>query len=113
MRVEPDDLSLALHLTLILRKRPRFREVFAGFEPERVAAFAAPEVERLLGDAGIIRLPLFVVQEHVAAGHLLPVLDHLRHKDYGIYVVHSANRRLNKRMRMLMEALEQACQLPD
>ncbi len=39
----------------ILRKRPRFREVFAGFEPEAVAAFADADVERLMGDAGIIR----------------------------------------------------------
>lgn len=39
----------------ILRKRPRFREVFAGFEPEPVAAFDDDDVERLMTDAGIIR----------------------------------------------------------
>ncbi|GAB2694471.1 DNA-3-methyladenine glycosylase I [Microbacterium marinum] len=39
----------------ILRKRPRFREVFAGFEPEAVARFDEADVERLMGDAGIIR----------------------------------------------------------
>lgn len=39
----------------ILRKRPRFREVFAGFVPERVAAFDETDVERLMADAGIIR----------------------------------------------------------
>jgi DNA-3-methyladenine glycosylase I len=39
----------------ILRKRPRFREVFEGFEPERVAAFDGADVERLVADAGIIR----------------------------------------------------------
>lgn len=39
----------------ILRKRPRFREVFAGFEPEAVAAFGPSDVERLMQDAGIIR----------------------------------------------------------
>jgi len=39
----------------ILRKRPRFREVFAGFEPEIVAEFGEDDVERLMGDAGIIR----------------------------------------------------------
>ena len=39
----------------ILRKRPRFREVFAGFEPAIVADFGADDVERLLTDAGIIR----------------------------------------------------------
>ena len=39
----------------ILRKRPAFREAFAGFDPERVASFSEPDVERLLGDAGIVR----------------------------------------------------------
>jgi DNA-3-methyladenine glycosylase I len=39
----------------ILRKRPAFREAFAGFDPDRVAAFGATDVERLLGDAGIVR----------------------------------------------------------
>jgi DNA-3-methyladenine glycosylase I len=39
----------------ILRKRPAFREAFAGFDPDRVAAYGAADVERLLGDAGIVR----------------------------------------------------------
>lgn len=39
----------------ILRKRPRFREVFAGFVPETVAAFGPDDVEMLMTDAGIIR----------------------------------------------------------
>jgi DNA-3-methyladenine glycosylase I len=39
----------------ILRKRENFRTAFAGFEPDRVAAFGERDVERLLGDAGIVR----------------------------------------------------------
>jgi DNA-3-methyladenine glycosylase I len=39
----------------ILRKRENFRAAFAGFDPEVVADFGEPEVERLLQDAGIIR----------------------------------------------------------
>ncbi len=39
----------------VLRKRPRFREVFADFDPDVVATFGEADVERLLGDAGIIR----------------------------------------------------------
>ncbi|MDD7928491.1 DNA-3-methyladenine glycosylase I [Microbacterium thalli] len=39
----------------ILRKRPRFREVFAEFVPARVAAFGPGDVETLMQDAGIIR----------------------------------------------------------
>ncbi|MFP5487768.1 MAG: DNA-3-methyladenine glycosylase I [Acidimicrobiia bacterium] len=39
----------------ILRKRENFRVAFAGFDPERVASFGERDVERLLGDAGIVR----------------------------------------------------------
>ena len=39
----------------ILRKRENFRAAFAGFDPERVAAFGADDVERLMADAGIVR----------------------------------------------------------
>ena len=39
----------------ILRKREHFRAAFAGFDIEAVAAFGPRDVERLLGDAGIVR----------------------------------------------------------
>ena len=39
----------------ILRKRESFRLAFAGFSIDRVAEFDERDVERLLGDAGIIR----------------------------------------------------------
>ena len=39
----------------ILRKRPAFRAAFEGFEPEVVASYGATDVDRLLGDAGIVR----------------------------------------------------------
>src|SRR3954467_13831833 len=39
----------------ILRKRPAFRQAFVGFEIEKVARFGDADVQRLLGDAGIVR----------------------------------------------------------
>jgi len=39
----------------ILRKRENFRQAFAGFLPERVAAFTTNDIERLLSDPGIVR----------------------------------------------------------
>jgi DNA-3-methyladenine glycosylase I len=39
----------------ILRKREGFREAFAGFDFEQVARFGAKDVERLLGNASIVR----------------------------------------------------------
>jgi DNA-3-methyladenine glycosylase I len=39
----------------ILRKRPSFRSAFAGFRIAKVASFDERDVERLMGDAGIVR----------------------------------------------------------
>ena len=39
----------------ILRKRDAFRRAFADFDISRVARFGARDVNRLLGDAGIVR----------------------------------------------------------
>jgi DNA-3-methyladenine glycosylase I len=39
----------------ILRKRDNFRRAFAEFEPDAVARFGEHDIERLLGDAGIVR----------------------------------------------------------
>lgn len=40
---------------VILRKRPGFRRAFADFDPDVVAGFGPPDVERLLRDEGIVR----------------------------------------------------------
>jgi DNA-3-methyladenine glycosylase I len=39
----------------ILRKREGYRRAFADFDAETVARFSTSDVERLLGDAGIVR----------------------------------------------------------
>jgi DNA-3-methyladenine glycosylase I len=44
-----------LSWTTILRKRDGYRSAFAGFEPERVAAFGPDDVDRLMLDAGVVR----------------------------------------------------------
>ncbi|WP_326825589.1 DNA-3-methyladenine glycosylase I [Streptosporangium sp. NBC_01756] len=64
-RVEGDDrvferLTLeafqsGLSWITILRKRENFRAAFAGFSIPAVAAFDQTDVDRLLGDAGIVR----------------------------------------------------------
>lgn len=54
-RLSLEGFQSGLSWIVILRKRPAFREAFAGFEPERVAAFGDDDVARLLVDAGIVR----------------------------------------------------------
>jgi DNA-3-methyladenine glycosylase I len=44
-----------LSWSTILRKRDNYRRAFADFEVERVARFDDRDVERLLGDSGIVR----------------------------------------------------------
>ena len=39
----------------ILQKRARYQEVYAGFDPEKVARFGAKKSRELLADSGIIR----------------------------------------------------------
>jgi DNA-3-methyladenine glycosylase I len=39
----------------VLRKRENYRKAFAGFDPAKVARFDAAKIEKLMGDAGLIR----------------------------------------------------------
>ncbi|CAN5303821.1 DNA-3-methyladenine glycosylase I [soil metagenome] len=50
-----DGFQAGLSWITILRKRDAFREAFEGFDPERVARFGEADVQRLLGDSGIVR----------------------------------------------------------
>ncbi len=50
-----DGFQAGLSWLTILRKREAFREAFAGFVPEKVAAFSEQDIEQLMGNAGIIR----------------------------------------------------------
>ncbi|MEX2588282.1 MAG: DNA-3-methyladenine glycosylase I [Actinomycetota bacterium] len=44
-----------LSWSTILRKRQGYRDVFAGFDPVKVAAFDEDDIERLLAEPGIVR----------------------------------------------------------
>ena len=54
-KLQLDGFQAGLSWSTILKKRDAFREVFAGFNPETVARFDESDVERLLGDARIVR----------------------------------------------------------
>ena len=54
-RICLEGFQAGLSWATILRKRPGFRAAFADFDPDVVATFTDDDVERLLGDAGIIR----------------------------------------------------------
>ncbi len=50
-----DAFQAGLSWATILRKREAFRRAFADFDPEEVARFGDGDVDRLLGDEGIVR----------------------------------------------------------
>jgi DNA-3-methyladenine glycosylase I len=54
-RLSLEIFQAGLSWRLVLVKRPALRRAFAGFAVDRVAAFDASDVERLLSDAAIIR----------------------------------------------------------
>ncbi|MFJ3959199.1 DNA-3-methyladenine glycosylase I [Arthrobacter sp. NPDC090010] len=54
-RISLEGFQAGLSWATILKKQPAFREAFADFAPDAVAAFTDDDVERLMGDAGIVR----------------------------------------------------------
>jgi DNA-3-methyladenine glycosylase I len=50
-----DGFQAGLSWITILRKRDNFRRAFDGFDPEKIARYRAPRIEKLMSDAGIIR----------------------------------------------------------
>jgi DNA-3-methyladenine glycosylase I len=50
-----ESAQAGLSWTTILKKREGYRRCFAGFDPERVAAFTQQDVDRLMADAAIVR----------------------------------------------------------
>jgi DNA-3-methyladenine glycosylase I len=54
-KLQLDGFQAGLAWITVLRKRDAFRAAFKDFGPEKVAKFGEKDVERLLGDAGIIR----------------------------------------------------------
>ena len=59
----------------ILRKRPAFRQAFAGFSVAAVARFGDADRNRLMADAGIVRNRLKIEAALANAGAALPVIE--------------------------------------
>jgi DNA-3-methyladenine glycosylase I len=54
-RVSLEAFQSGLSWLIILRKRENFRRAFDGFDVEKIARYTDRDVERLMGDAGIVR----------------------------------------------------------
>ncbi|MGC6329978.1 DNA-3-methyladenine glycosylase I [Rhizorhabdus sp. FW153] len=79
-----EGFQAGLSWTVILRKREAFRAAFAGFDPERVAAFGPDDVERLMQDPGIVRSRAKIESTIAGARLFLAMRD--RGEDFADYV---------------------------
>ena len=60
---------------------------------------------------GIVNLPDFIVSEPIKNKTLVPIIPLFNMSDYFIYLVHSENRRMNRRMRLFYKHLKFVCDL--
>jgi DNA-3-methyladenine glycosylase I len=74
-RITLEAFQSGLAWITILRKRENFRAAFAGFDPEKVAAFGDDDVARLMADAGIVRNRLKIEAAIANARALLDLRD--------------------------------------
>lgn len=68
----------------ILHRREGFRAAFAGFDPAKVAAFGPADVERLMGDPGIIRARA-KIEATIAAARIYETMR-ANGEDFGAWV---------------------------
>lgn len=66
-------------------------------------------LEAVLNGLGVARLPDFITTAALEKGELVAVLPNLEIPSWGIFLVHSEIRRLNRRMRLFSEAMKDAC----
>ena len=58
---------------------------------------------------GISRLPDFIVKQAIDEKKLVQILPEIKMPSWGIYLLHSDNQQLNKRMRVFLEEMKNAC----
>ena len=62
-------------------------------------------VDAALKGLGIVQLPDYYVQKHLASGTLVSFLDEYREPDEGIWAVYPHNRHLSPKIRLLVDYL--------
>jgi DNA-3-methyladenine glycosylase I len=84
----------------ILKKRARYRQVFAGFDPTKVARFDKRKIERLLTDEGIVRNRLKVEGAVRNARVFLAIRKEYGSFDHFIWQFVGGKPRVNRRRTM-------------
>ena len=89
-----------LSWSTILKKRERYRELFAEFDAGRVARYTPARIERLLADAGIVRNRLKVESTVRNARAFLAVQDEFGSFDSYVWRFVDGTPRVNRRRSM-------------
>lgn len=89
-----------LSWSTILNKRARYREVFAEFDPARVARFSARDVAQLLNDPGIVRNRLKVAGAVTNAKAFLSVQQEFGSFDGYVWRFVGGSPKVNRRRSM-------------
>jgi len=111
----PADLSSHKLLHYGQERRPVWEFQTGGktakiaFKPEMNSNSGAFLVDAALTGRGIINMLDFIVAGPVESGALVQVFPSAEFKTFGIYIVYSRTRRINKRMRALITRLEARC----
>ncbi|WP_282181235.1 LysR family transcriptional regulator [Aliiroseovarius marinus] len=79
------------------------------FKPDLGSNAGAFLLDAAVNDFGIIRLPDFVVADAVRENALTQLLPEAEFQEYGVFLVTSSKRRINKRMRAFISSLEARC----
>ncbi|MGJ8570705.1 MAG: LysR family transcriptional regulator [Hoeflea sp.] len=66
-------------------------------------------LDATLKGLGIARLPDFISASFTASGRLSQLLPNMIVPEWGIFLLHAENRRLNRRMRLFAEEMKLAC----
>ncbi|MCW8825067.1 MAG: DNA-3-methyladenine glycosylase I [Gammaproteobacteria bacterium] len=89
-----------LSWSTILKKRDNYRRAYYDFDPARVARFTSKSVERLLGDAGIVRNRLKVEASIQNARAFLKVQEEFGSFSYFIWEFVGGKPIINRRKAM-------------
>lgn len=81
----------------VLRKRPRYREVFDGFDPAKIVEYDQAKVQKLLSDPGIVRNRLKIAATIANAKAFLSVRDQFGKFDRYIWQFVGGEPKINRR----------------
>lgn len=88
---------------------PKGKPIRFAFKPHFNANSGIFLLDAIRADMGIARLPHFITARAEEKGEILRLLPDFSIADWGIFLVHSEHRRLNRRMRLFMEEMKQIC----